>query len=299
MTKLDVTFLSDDVRRLVRMAKRLFVGERGDRYKWVPKPAGGCEFVQPGINATHDFYKEMERRHGEGLVDGAFAYMSAVEELVVERQASSCVLKLCACKLQHNNYENQPLVERHVADFGVFAKVLTKENPKMLLDWIVDMNTHDPEHDLIKQPTALPRGILFACDHRVAASFWESAAAEPNFPDRIFSDPCAQEDGEGVSCFSPFQIRNFSTFFSVAPDAAFERFSQHLAKYARNKLVLADVRTPAQIKANEPPEPKYRPITVPMTDEERTMMLSSIGGHMRDRDRRIRLHAAFGLAPPK
>lgn len=174
--------------------------------------------------------------------------------------------------------------ESEVAEFGRFVSVIIKSLPKLVLSWVEDMHTGLPGYGLDAQPTAVIRGILFSplMDQKRACRFWALAAGSERFPCRIFSDPCEPDEG---AILSPHHIRAFGLFFSIASEAAIERFARHLRDHADRK----SVRNWEAIGSGG----RWVLAVVPASEAERRRILEGIAGYVDDRERKDKLTALF------
>ncbi|MBI4458248.1 hypothetical protein HY633_04760 [Candidatus Uhrbacteria bacterium] len=231
-SKKDSDFLTEDEYRLTVLVGRSLSCE------WKAHDDGGRKLVFVDAYALNHFY-DMVCRLGEpdGHRLGAAVFLCAADKRKIERSVLSKVLtRLARVLFDVRGAAGNP-TEAAVAHFARFIREIVGEVPRMILEWVEDMDTDDAERDLARQPTEVIRGVLFSpsMDHRRAVRFWALAAESPLFPCRIFSDQCQPAEGE---MFSAYQRRAFGTFFALAPEAAFQRFAGHVFEATKAPTVL-------------------------------------------------------------
>lgn len=240
----------------------------------------------------HEFFDLMMRTGDQGYVLGATLFGRKVQEKSVERAVRSHLLTRLARGLHdaHPDGRKEP-AETTVAHFGRFVNVLIADMPEMHVEWAEDMDADDPQLDLHRQPTAVIRGVLLSpsLDQRRCVRFWELAAASSRFPCRIFSDPCAPDDG---AIFSSYHRRAIAIVFTHAPAIAVERFANHLREHATLKHVR---------RWQDPPEGsgagpgKWTVEAEPATENERLNVFRSIAGGIEVSARRKQVSDLFGI----
>ncbi len=218
-------FLTDDEQRLLRYIDRALV------YAWKTRPDGGRQLIFEEKYALAHFYDLVSRLGDHGYCIGAAAFMRVVADRKSERTVCSKVLTRLARIWRDLRAEAGLLTEASVAHFGRFVREIIGVVPRMVLEWVEDMDATDPERDLEPEPTAVIRGVLFSpdMDQRRAVKFWALAATSPLFPDRIFSDHCSPREGV---MYTSYQSRAFAEFMSLAPVPAVERFAKDVLKGA-------------------------------------------------------------------
>lgn len=266
--------------------------ERALTYEWKSRPEvegkpSGRLLVLANRFAVHEFFDLMMRNGDDGYVVGATLFARRADEM--ERPVRARFLTSLARMLRDFDGDPQGCIrESEVAHFGRFVNVLLSKKGRLdgvVLAWVEDMNTSDPENDLTPQPTAVIRGVLFSpsFDQRQAFGFWERAARSARFPVRIFSDPCAPEDG---LLFSSYHVRAFGLFFSVAPEGAITRFAAHMRDNAVTKTAREWVEDAGRwmVKA------------VPASALDRHRVFDGIVGYVDGDHRREKLRALLHVA---
>lgn len=157
----------------------------------------------------------------------------------VPRELRSVILTaLARWPFESHNNRGAPLGGRHVAHFGRVLNRTAQDCARYYTEWFVDMGNGLPlirsdsgsvgdQHDwlLAPQSTRMMRGILFASKLSTGHLdlFWELAAKDERFPERIFTDP---GDYERRSCYmTPTQMAQLAAFFTYAPEEAVCRFA--------------------------------------------------------------------------
>lgn len=186
--------------------------------------------------ALSEFFDLMAREGDRGYVTAALVFAAGLEVLTAGRAVRSHALTRLARMVYESDYvPRRPPRESEIAHMGKFVNELIASMPEMHVQWMEDMHEGDPAHGLECQPTAVIRGVLLSpyLDHDRAFRFWELSVASARFPLRVFSDPCAPDDGE---IFSSYQTRAFARIFAVAPVTAVERYASHMRDHATTAL---------------------------------------------------------------
>ncbi|HTK04522.1 MAG TPA: hypothetical protein VL500_02970 [Candidatus Eisenbacteria bacterium] len=276
---------TNEERRMNRFIDNAFV------YEWKSSAKGRTlEFSQR--NPTYELFDLMMRMGDEGYVLAATLFGRKVQEKNVERAVRSHLLTRLARGLHDTHYGAGEIRETAVAHFGRFMNVLIADMAEMHVEWAEDMDAEDPAHDLHPEPIAVIRGVLLspALDQKRCAKFWELAASSSRFPVRIFSEPCAPDDG---AIFSSYHRRVIAIVFTVASDVAVERFAVHMRENAKLKMVRRWKDPP---QGGVPSEGKWLTVPEPATEQERKNAFGCIAGGIERNDRRQRVSELLGVA---
>ena len=270
---------TDEERRMVRFLDTAFV------YTW--KASGeGRKLEFASRNPLYEFFDLMMRMGDAGYLLGATLFGRKVAEKNVERTVRSKLMTMLARGLHDAHYSSTaPIKESAIAHIGRFVNALIAVMPDVHVEWAEDMDTDDPKRDLKPEPIAVIRGVFLSpsLDQRNCAKFWELAAASERFPLRIFSEPCAPEDGV---IFSSYHRRAFAIVFTIAPEPAVDKFAGHLRRHATRKMV----------RRQRPGRDEWIVQPEDATENERQNVLRCIAGNVEPHARREHVSALLGVA---